>query len=118
MERHNKSIEYAMNILLGETYQTQIKAIYVYGSCARGTAKFDNNVDLLIQCEKEIPTTVVRSMRIDAMPDDYNIPEVVLKFVYGDKWKSGEDTCSRNLCKDGVWLWENKEASECNRQGN
>lgn len=47
-------------------------------------------------------------MIIAAMPDHYNLPEVELKFVLGEKWKTQQDQFSRNLKRDGVLLWKKK----------
>jgi len=48
-------------------------------------------------------------MRIHAMPEDWNLPDVELKFVYGDGWNAGKDQFSRNLIMEGVLLWEKKQ---------
>ncbi|WP_077611967.1 nucleotidyltransferase domain-containing protein [Clostridium sp. Marseille-P2415] len=104
MKRHMQSINSALKILCSEAYKPYIEAVYLYGSCARGDQKFDSDVDLLLQCNDKFTPAIGRRMRIDAMPDNWNLPEVELKFVYGDSWKTGRDQFSRNLEKEGVLL--------------
>ncbi|HCD45945.1 MAG TPA: hypothetical protein DEQ64_19915 [Lachnoclostridium sp.] len=108
MERHMQSIKSALEVLCSEAYRPYVEAVYLYGSCGRGNQRFDSDVDLLVQCSEKFTTDIGRSMRIHAMPEDWNLPDVELKFVYGDSWKAGKDQFSRNLIKEGVLLWERK----------
>lgn len=108
MERHIQSINGALEVLCSEVYRPYLDAVYLYGSCARGNQRFDSDVDLLLQCNEKFTPDIGRSMIIDAMPEDWKLPDVELKFVYGDSWKSGKDQFSRNLIKEGVLLWERK----------
>lgn len=96
MERHMQSINRALEILCSEAYKTYIEAVYLYGSCARGNQRFDSDVDLLLQCNEKLTPDIARRLRIDAMPEDWNLPDVELKFVYGYSWKTGKDQFSRN----------------------
>lgn len=108
MERHMQAINNALKVLCSEEYQLYVEAVYLYGSCARGNKRFDSDVDLLLQCNEKFTPDIGRSMRIQAMPEDWKLPDVELKFVYGEEWKTGKDQFSRNLIKEGVLLWEKK----------
>lgn len=108
MGRHEQSLNFALDILCSDVYEPYIDAVYLYGSCARGNQRFNSDIDLLLQCSEKFTPDIGRKMRIDAMPDDWNLPEVELKFVMGEGWKTENDQFSRNLRKDGILLWERK----------
>lgn len=107
-DRHQMSLQYALNVLEQTQYRNCMDAIYLFGSYARGENKYNSDVDILIQYNDRFTVETGRSMRIAANPDDYRLPEVELKFVQGEEWKKKEDQFSRNLRKDAVKLWERK----------
>ncbi len=103
-----QAINSALEVLCSESYEPYIEAVYLYGSCGRGNPGFHSDVDLLVQCNEKFTADIGRSLRIHAMPEDWNLPDVELKFVYGEGWKAEKDQFSRNLVKEGVLLWEKK----------
>ena len=107
-KRHEQSIELALNILCNQPFVQYIEAIYLYGSCARGEQRYDSDVDILVQCNENFTPQIGRAMRISAMPDNIEIPEVELKFVYGNSWRKKTDQYSINLQKEGRLLWQSK----------
>lgn len=106
MSRHEKVCARALEILSGTPYREYMEAVYLYGSCARGTQRYDSDVDLLVQYNHRFTPQIGRSMRIAVTPEDMDQPEVELKFVNGDSWKRRQDPFSANLRKDGVLLWK------------
>lgn len=106
MSRHEEALNYALQVLSQEQYKAFIYEIYLYGSCARGTQKFDSDIDLLIKIDENIPKDVLRKMRMDVIPD-YNLPEVELKFFKEDTFSSSPQF-NENLKKEGILLWKRK----------
>lgn len=104
MTRHEKSLQYALSVLTGERYRAYLDAIYLYGSCARGDQKYASDVDLLLKLRETVPNGILRAMRVDATPDDRELPEVELKYCFGDRL-SQSDQFDRNLREEGKLLW-------------
>lgn len=106
MGRHLQVMKDAVDILSNAPYMDYIEAIYLYGSCATGRQKFDSDVDLLVQYNQKFMPRIGREMRIAVMPVDVSQPEVELKFVNQEQWKSKEDPFSQNLRREGILLWK------------
>lgn len=106
MGRHLQAMEHALKILSEEPYRKYIDAIYLYGSCATGRQKYESDVDLLVQYNPSFDQQIGRNMRIAAMPEDAELPDVELKFVQQDYWKQASDPFSQNLKKEGILLWK------------
>ena len=104
MTRHEKALQYALSVLTDERYSAYLDAIYLYGSCARGDQKYTSDVDLLLKLRKTVPSGVLRSMRVEATPDDWELPEVELKFFWGERF-DGSEQFDRNIRKEGKLLW-------------
>lgn len=104
MTRHEKSLQHALSVLTSERYRVYLDAIYLYGSCARGDQKYTSDVDLLLKLRKTVPASVLRLMRVEATPDDCELPEVELKYFSGERINHS-DQFDRNLRKEGKLLW-------------
>lgn len=104
MTRHEKSLQYALSVLTSERYRVYLDAIYLYGSCARGDQKYTSDVDLLLKLRETVPADILRSMRVEATPDDWKLPEVELKYFLGDRFCQSEQF-DRNLREEGKLLW-------------
>ena len=104
MTRHEKSLQYALSVLTSERYRAYLDAIYLYGSCARGDQKYTSDVDLLLKLRKHVPADILRSMRVEATPDDWELPEVELKYFLGEQFSQSEQF-DRNLREEGKVLW-------------
>lgn len=104
MTRHEKSLQYALSVLTSERYRAYLDAIYLYGSCARGDQKYTSDVDLLLKLRKNVPADILRSMRVEATPDDWELPEVELKYFLGERFSQSEQF-DRNLREEGKLLW-------------
>lgn len=102
--RHEKSLQYALSVLTSERYRAYLDAIYLYGSCARGDQKYTSDVDLLLKLRKTVPAGVLRAMRVEATPDDWELPEVELKYFWGDRFNQSEQF-DRNVREEGKLLW-------------
>lgn len=103
-KRHEQSLLYALDVLKQDSYRQFVKAVYLYGSCARGSQKFHSDVDLFLFVSSAMTNSMIRMLRSEITPDDDTWPEVDLKIS-----KCAEPTSSRqfneNLKKDGILLW-------------
>lgn len=104
MDRHEKSLNYALSILTGNQYLPYLDAIYLYGSCARGEQKYASDVDLLLKLKADVPHNILRTMRSEATPDDWELPEVELEFFSGSHF-SNSHQFNKNLEKEAVLIW-------------
>lgn len=104
MNRHEKSLNYALEVLTSEPYLSYLDAIYLYGSCARGEQKYASDVDLLLKLRSDVPSSVLRAMRADATPEDWDLPEVELKYFSGSQF-SHSYQFDKNLREEGILLW-------------
>lgn len=107
-DRHQEAITYALNILNDNPYKSYIDKIYMFGSCARKNQKYTSDIDLLVECNENIPPELARKMRIAVMPEELDMPEIDLKFVINGNWKKQKNQFEKNLVKEGVLLWEKK----------
>lgn len=107
-DRHQKAITYALKVLKNDPYENCIEKIYMFGSCARKKQKYTSDVDLLVECNETLTPELARRMRIAAMPEALDLPEIDLKFVTKDNWKKQKNQFTRNLLKEGVLLWKKK----------
>ena len=104
-ERHQQSLEYALRILTGERFRTYVKAIYLYGSCARGEQKYNSDVDLLIQVLDTTSPRLMRQMCAEATPEEAELPAVELKFSSGQEFSSSYQF-NENIKREGKLIWE------------
>lgn len=105
MTRHTEALAYALNELGKEQYKQYIDAIYLYGSCARGTAKYHSDVDLFLQLKQDTPSSVIRAMKTDVNSGREELPVVELKTS-----TFGDFGCNRqfaeNIKTEGMCLWK------------
>ncbi len=104
LNRHKISMDQAITKLV-EKFSEYINEIYLYGSCARGEQKFSSDVDLFVRVEEDTPSRVLRKMRVEAMPDELNLPEVDLKFASGKEF-SQSYRFNENIKKEGKLIWK------------
>lgn len=104
-QRHEQSLLHALDILKQECYKKYIRAIYLYGSCARGEQKYHSDVDLFL--DDDVPDGVVREMRSEVVPH-YTLPEVELKTSKSDEFSSSYHF-NKNIERDGRLLWERQK---------
>lgn len=105
-KRHEFVIRQSLEKLLNSQYKDMVETIYLFGSCSRGTQNYNSDVDILIQHNASLDAKIARELRVELMPEDYDVPEVDLKFTCGDQWLKAEDRFSRNLRKDSELLWK------------
>lgn len=110
-QRHEQSLLYALDVLGKGHYKKYIRAIYLYGSCARGEQKFSSDVDLFLFLDRDMPDRLIREMRLEVIPH-YTLPEVELKISKTEEFSSSYHF-NKNIKRDGMLLWERKEEASC-----
>ena len=89
---------------LAQIYGDKLKAVYLYGSYARGNAKTDSDIDVMIVIRnyrsygKEIDRTGKLTSNL-ALEYGISISRVMMKEM---QWKSSDSPLLRNIRVDGV----------------
>ena len=58
-----------------------------------------------MRVKENTPARILRKMRIEAMPDETDLPEVDLKFTSGENF-SQSYRFNENIKKDGNLIWK------------
>ena len=103
--KHAEALVYALNVLKQDRFKKYIKAIYLYGSCARGDQMIQSDVDLFIKVKGDTPQKILLSMRKEVISGDLSLPEVELKFSRNDSFSSSEQF-NQNIEREGKLLWQ------------
>lgn len=104
--KFDEALEYAIQVIGNWSYKNYIRKIYLYGSCARGVAGPDSDVDIYIQLETELPAEELRWLKTRCNSDDWKLPEVDIK-IESTGLDSG-DLFHNNIKNEGILLWEKK----------
>lgn len=105
MSRHSDALCYALRQIKCDRFKKYVKAIYLYGSCARGDERYNSDVDLFLVLEEDTPVKVVRELKTVVTSKDYTLPCVEIKTGTVGKI-SGSEQFDINLRKDRILLWE------------
>lgn len=106
----SKSVEYAVNVIRKSPVAPFVKALYLYGSCARGEQTYGSDVDLFLELQSDFDTQKYKDdvilLKGRVSPNDINMAEVDLKVVVGDEWKTNKMLYYQNILKEGVDIWQ------------
>lgn len=105
IDRHVKSLDYALKVLLSKKYVEYIKSIYLFGSCARITQKYSSDVDLFVFLDQTMSKSLFFSLRGDVSPDDYTLPEIDLHCTTSNTF-STSNAFNNNLIKEAKLIWK------------
>ena len=103
-DRHKKALDQAVQKLCTD-FSEYVTAIYSYGSYARGEQKFWSDVDLLVKIPENTPPQIMRKMRAEVITEQYDLPEVDLKFSSGEEF-SISYRFNENIKKEGKLIWK------------
>lgn len=108
-ERHQKSLEYAVNKASASPIFPYIRNIVLFGSCARENFHWSSDVDLLFIMDDSFNDhTELKSdlftLRGNISPIDSECPEVDAKFYSESNWKNQNSFFLQNARKDGIVL--------------
>ena len=87
-----------------------VKALYLYGSCARHEQSYESDVDLFLELQSDFDIKKYRDYVIllkgEISPADKDMAEVNLKVVVGDSWKRNKMLYYQNILREGVDIWK------------
>ena len=111
-DRSRRSLDYAISKIKNSPVSSYVSNLYLYGSCARHEETYKSDVDLFLEINETAPLKDIRDELIilkgAVTPTKSNLPEVDLKIVIGDKWKSDNMLYYKNIKREGVSLWDRK----------
>ncbi|MCC2253392.1 nucleotidyltransferase domain-containing protein [Ruminococcus sp. CLA-AA-H200] len=104
--RSNEAIQYALNTIAKSEIAPFVKAVYLYGSCARQEQSYGSDVDLLVELT---PTYEIKSDHVVQLKSQLNknieLPDIEVKIVIGNDWLRDQGLFYKNIRKDGVKVW-------------
>ena len=108
--RHKKALDFAINYLRNSSIAPFVNAVYLYGSCARGLAKWDSDVDIFLELNYQALTSEqlmqeIRLLKGSLSGIDLSAPEVDLKYVFGDEWRTNNMLYYQKVRKEGLNVW-------------
>lgn len=110
-EKHAQALKSAEEKLRqSELLMKYAKELYLYGSFARGETREDSDIDLLLVLDDAGREDRALKREIIYMKgclgeDDLYAPEVDLKVVFGEEWKSSNQLYYVSILKEGKKLW-------------
>ncbi len=109
-ERSDKAVDYALSEIKKADIAPYVRQIYLYGSCARNEQSYGSDVDLLLELDEafesvERKAAMISELRGRLSQLDDSLPEIEVKLVIGNKWKTDNTIFFTNIRKDGEKLW-------------
>lgn len=108
-KRHQNALNYALEQIHTSMIAPYVEDILLFGSCVKGTATEDSDVDLFLQLRDDFPDTreyrtALRLLKSHVTTNDFNDPETDLKIVIGNNWKSSPMLFYKNVRKEAISL--------------
>lgn len=108
--RHQNALSHAINMVQQSVLSPYVKDLILYGSCARKEQKYSSDIDLFLVLDEKFLEdrtlrTPMRLLKSQVTTDDIEDPEVDLKIVVGDEWKTNHMQYYKNIRKEGVSVW-------------
>lgn len=110
-ERHQRALDYAIEMIRQSEFADYVTDLYLFGSCARGAAKWASNLNLLLELNQEAKTVSHLSINIHKLmgiisEDSLDSVETVLCVMLGDEWRDSPMLFFRNIRRDGISVWQ------------
>ena len=108
--RSDKAIQFALAEIKKADIGSYVQHVYLYGSCARNEQSYGSDVDLLIELDESFRTskgklTLISELRSRLSNHDEGLPDIEIKFVIGEQWKTDNTIFFSNVRRDGKKLW-------------
>ncbi len=99
--RHYEALKKAVSLIRDSNIP--FRSIIMYGSCAKGEAGFDSDIDLFVDLDKDvIYSDAVSLFDLKGKLSDITDPPIDIHF--GDLSAQGDKTYKENIKRDGVVL--------------
>lgn len=110
-ERHQRALTYAIEMIKKSEFADYVTAVYLFGSCARGEAKWASDIDLLLELSQDARSIPNFSINIHKLKgtiseDDLDSVETVLCVMIGDEWRDSPMLFFRDIRRDGISVWQ------------
>lgn len=110
-ERHRNALEHAVLSIKKSQLSNFVNDVILFGSCARGEQTYESDIDLLLILQEEF-LTVKEKLRIpfrlikcEVNGEELDDPDIDLKILIGDEWKTSQMTFYKNIRRDGISIW-------------
>lgn len=109
-ENHLKAIRQAKAKIRKSPLSDYVKDVYLYGSTAKGKARSNSDIDLLMILDENVKLKTryndwITYLKGNISSDDYNMPETDLHVAFGDSWKQSNDAYFSNVREEGFSIW-------------
>lgn len=109
-ERSDKALRYAVSRIKASAVAPSVSGLYLYGSCARNEQGYTSDVDLFLELKPDTDMETLRDelmkLKGEVSSTEPEMPDVELKIVVGDDWRSSDMLFYRNVAADGINIWE------------
>lgn len=104
--RHDLALQSAKQKILRSKLSLYAKELYLYGSAARGEVSWDSDIDLLLVLDpsqknsRELKREIIY-LKGSLTDEEVDAPEVDLKVVFGNGWRTSIQTYYKNIVQEG-----------------
>ena len=104
--RHDLALQSAKQKILRSKLSLYAKELYLYGSAARGEVCWDSDIDLLLVLDpsqknsRELKREIIY-LKGSLTDEEVDAPEVDLKVVFGNGWRTSTQTYYKNIVQEG-----------------
>lgn len=104
--RHDLALQSAKQKILRSKLSLYAKELYLYGSAARGEVSWDSDIDLLLVLDpsqknsRELKREIIY-LKGSLTDEEVDAPEVDLKVVFGNGWRTSTQTYYKNIVQEG-----------------
>ncbi len=99
---HKQALRWAMEMISVSLLAPYVNELILYGSFARGTQKWDSDIDLLLTLDDDAPDLKKEIIRLKAEVSQKNID---LKVLHGNAWRESNIPYYQNIRREGKKLW-------------